>query len=119
MHTLLSCNQYDRMIKKKCEAILPSSTTNKLPIKGTNIKKKCKLVPGIGKDIRSLQVEKSTGTKSTSTTTIGGKKRGNEGAKTTGNTVDKKRGKYMSFSHRLQLQREAEQKFAKFIRFLL
>ena len=103
------------MIKKKCEAILPSSTTNKLPIKGTNIKKKCKLVPGIGNDIRSLQVEKSTA----STTTIGGKKRGNEGAKTTGSNPDKKRVKYMSFSHRLQLQREAEQKFAKFIRFLL
>ena len=104
------------MIKKKCEAILPSSTTNKLPIKGTKSKK---LVPSAGNDIRTLPVEKSTGTKSTSTTTIGGKKRGYEGAKTTGSNPEKKRGKYMSFSHRLQLQRAAEQKFAKFIRFLL
>ena len=110
------------MIKKKCEAILPSSTTNKLPLKGTNIKKKCKLVPGIGNDIRTLPVEKSTCTSSTTTV---GKKRGfdqviDKSAKTTGSSdVGKKRVKYMSFSHRLQLQREAEQKFAKFIRFLL
>ena len=107
------------MIKKKCEAILPSSTTNKLPIKDTNIKK---LVPSAGNDIRTLPVEKSTGTSSTTTV---GKKRGfdqviDKSAKTTGSSdVGKKRGKYMSFSHRLQLQREAEQKFAKFIRFLL
>ena len=77
------------------------------------------LVPIVGKDIRALPVEKSTGIKSASTTTIGGKKRGYEGAKITGKNVGKKRGKYMSFSHRLQLQREAEQKFAKFVRFLL
>ena len=94
---LHSCNQYDRMIKKKCKAM------------------KEELVPIVGKDIRALPVEKSTA----STTTIGGKKRGYEGSKTTGSNPDKKRGKYMSFSHRLQLQREAEQKFAKFVRFLL
>ena len=106
------------MIKKKCESISQEvEGLAALPGASLSIKKR---------GDESKRIEKSTDTTSsrTSTTTVG-KKRGydkvtNKGANgTSGSDADKKRGKYMSFSHRLQLQREAEKQFAKFVRFLL
>ena len=114
------------MIKKKCESIsqevdglaaLPDTHVYESKRKTSVIKGKAmkedgdrpSVDSGIGNDIRAV---------------VEGKKRGydkvtNNGAKTTGSDADKKRGKYMSFSYRLQLQREAEKQFAKFVRFLL